>query len=264
VDTIRHLRQVNLLHVAAVAAAAFLVIGIAQRLLPWLAERLSGKFRPYILASVPVLRLLVIVLAAGLIIAKIIEPTFENLIALLGAAGLAISFAFKDYVSSLLAGIVTLYEMPYGLGDWISVTGAYGEVKAIGLRAVEIVTPEDTLVVIPHLMLWNNPIFKANDNRSLQCVADFYLHPRHDTTQVRETLNDVGLTGPYLQIRKSVSVMVSGKPWGTHFRLKAHPVDPRDQFRFTTDLTIRGKTALVRLGVEFAIAPAAVGNKTGS
>lgn len=255
-DALRTLNQVVLLQVAAVVAAAFLTIGLAQRLLPWLADRLSGKYRPYILALVPVVRFFVIAFAGGLIIAKTIEPTFENLIALLGAAGLAIGFAFKDYVSSLLAGIVTPCEMPYRLGDWITVEGVYGEVKSIGMRALEIVTPDDTVVVIPHLKLWDKLIFNANDNsRNLQCVADFYLHPRHDAKKVRQTLHDVGLTSPYLQIRQPVSVMVSETPWGTHYRLKAYPVDPRDQFRFITDLTVRGKEALMRSDIELAVAP---------
>jgi small-conductance mechanosensitive channel len=210
---------------------------------------------------VPVVRLLVIAAAAWLIVQQSIDPTFENLITLFGAVGLALGFAFKDYTSSLIAGIVTLYEMPYRLGDWISVEGAYGEVKAIGMRAVEIVTADDTVVVIPHLKLWDKLIFNANDNsRNLQCTADFYLHPRHDAALVRRTLHDVGLTSPYLQVQnqKPVAVVVQEKPWGTHYRLKAYPVDPRDQFRFITDLTVRGKAALLELGLEFAVAPAAV------
>lgn len=209
----------------------------------------------------PVVRLLVIAAAAWLIVQQSIDPTFENLITLFGAVGLALGFAFKDYTSSLIAGIVTLYEMPYRLGDWISVEGAYGEVKAIGMRAVEIVTADDTVVVIPHLKLWDKLIFNANDNsRNLQCTADFYLHPRHDAALVRRTLHDVGLTSPYLQVQnqKPVAVVVQEKPWGTHYRLKAYPVDPRDQFRFITDLTVRGKAALLELGLEFAVAPAAV------
>jgi hypothetical protein len=42
------------------------------------------------------------------------------------------------------------------------------------------------------------------------------------------------------------------KPWGTHYRLKAYPVEPRDQFQFITDLTVRGKAALLALGAAFA------------
>ena len=115
-----------------------------------------------------------------MIISSIIEPTIENLFALLGALGLALGFALKDYASSLIAGIVTLYEIPYRLGDWVSVEGAYGEVKSIGMRSFEIITPDDTVVVIPHLKLWDKKIFNSNDgSSSLQCSAAFYLHPCH-------------------------------------------------------------------------------------
>ena len=217
--------------------------------LPWLADKFSGRFRIFLLALVPVLRLLIILAAFALIIPYLIEPTFKNLVALLGALG----FAFKDYVSSLIAGVVAIYEMPYRPGDWIEVDGAYGEVRAVKMRALEIVTPDDTVVVIPHLKLWNQLIFNANDGGpNLQCVADFYLHPRHDAASVKEVLYDVALTSAFLKIEQPIRVIVSNKPWGTHYRLKAYPLDPAQQFQFITDLTVRGKAVLNRLGVEFS------------
>jgi hypothetical protein len=42
------------------------------------------------------------------------------------------------------------------------------------------------------------------------------------------------------------------KPWGTCYRLKAYVKESREQYLFTTDLTVRGKAALVSLGVRFA------------
>ena len=82
-----------------------------------------------------VLSLLIIMVSVVLIVTRIIDPTFENLVVLLSATGLALGFAFKDYISSLLAGVVTLYELPYRPGDWIAVNGAYGKVRSIGTRA---------------------------------------------------------------------------------------------------------------------------------
>jgi small conductance mechanosensitive channel len=235
-----------------VVVSALVLISVSQRILPWIAERFSGRNRLYVLASVPVLRLIFIVAALWVTLSIIIEPTAENIFALLGALGLALGFAFKDYASSLIAGIVTLYEMPYRLGDWISMEDTYGEVKSIGMRSFEIVTPDDTVVVIPHLKLWEKKIFNSNDgSRNLQCAADFYLHPAHDPKAVMAVLQDTALTSSYLQLQKPIGVVVLEKPWATEYRLKAYPVDPRDQFRFITDLTIRGKEALARLGVTF-------------
>lgn len=58
---------------------------------------------------------------------------------------------------------------------------------------------------------------------------------------------------PYLG--KPVNVIVQEKPCGTHYRLKAYPVDCSQQFHFLSDLTVRGKRVLRDLGVEFAVAP---------
>lgn len=251
------LSQTAVINIILVFAGALLLIAVTQKTLSWLANKVSGKYRLYILASVPLLRLLIIVVSIILIVPQVIEPTVANMVALLGTAGLVLGFALKDYVSSMIAGIVALYEMPYRPGDWIEVDGAYGEVKQIGMRAVEIVTPDDTTVIIPQLKLWDQLFLNANDGGPyLMCVADFYLNPRHDPVRTKQALHDVALSSPFLQMEKPVSVIVSEKPWGTHYRLKAYPIDLRQQFHFITDLTLRGKSALTRLGMEFAMIPA--------
>ncbi|MBW7883395.1 MAG: mechanosensitive ion channel [Caldilineaceae bacterium] len=246
-----------IIEIAIIVAGAVLVAVVTQRLLPWLADRTPGTYRPYVLASVPVLRLIVIAVAVLLIIPRVVEPTFENVLALVGALGIVLGFALKDYVSSLVAGVVALYEMPYRPGDWIAVEGAYGEVKRIGMRAVEIVTPDDTVVSIPHQKLWDTLIYNSNNGTQyLMCVVDFYLHPSHDGSLVSRTLHDVALTSAFLQLQRPIKIIATEKPWGTHYRLKAYPIDPRDQFDFITDLTLRGKAALRALGMEFVALPA--------
>lgn len=257
VKDIFSLSQINLLEIGLILVGAWLLIILEQRLLPWLAVRSPNRRRHLLLATVPVLRLFIIIFAATLIVPRVIEPSFENMVAMMGALGLALGFAFRDYVSSLIAGVVTLYELPYRPGDWIEVNGTYGEVRSIKMRAAEIVTPDDTVVIIPHLKLWDQLIHNANDGGpNLQCVADFYLHPRHDAAQVRYALYDVALTSPFLQIDQPIKVVVQEKPWGTHYRVRAYPIHPGQQFAFITDLTVRGKALLTQLDVEFAQVPA--------
>ena len=247
----------TLLELLLIVAVATLLIGGGQKFLPWLADQLHGMRRLYVLAMVPLLRLSILVGAFVLVVPRIIEPSLQNMVALLGTVGLALGFAMKDYASSLIAGIVAVGEMPYRNGDWIEINGIYGEVKHIGMRAVRIVTADDTQVSIPHLRIWNDPIFNANSGLpQLQCVADFYLHPAHDAAAAKAVLQDVALTSPYLYFDDPIMVVVNEKRWGTHYRLKAYPIDARQQFRFISDLTVRGKAALLRHGVSFATAPA--------
>ncbi|TVQ85180.1 MAG: mechanosensitive ion channel family protein [Chromatiaceae bacterium] len=254
----RPLDAVAMGEIAAILGVALLLILFEQHLLPWFANRLKGQVRLYLLAIVPVLRLLIIVGALVLVVPRIIEPSLQNMVALFGTVGLAIGFALKDYASSLIAGVVSVLEMPYRTGDWIEIGGTYGEVTHIGMRTVRLVTRDDNVVTIPHQKLWNDAIVNANDGgQDLQCVAHFFVHPDHDGSALQQALHDVALTSPYLQLRLPVTVGAAELPWATRYSIRAYPLDPRQQFRFVTDLTLRGKTALTRLGVPPAAATVA-------
>lgn len=252
---VRDFQQIDFLRIFLIILVAWLSIKVVTRLLPWLADRLTSRLRLYILPSVPVLRLLILIIAVVAIVPLIIQPTFQNLVAFMGALALALGFALKDYASSIIAGIVAMYERPYRVGDWVEIDGAYGEVIYVGLRMLRLVTPDDTMVTIPHIKIWDSNIYNSNDgNRDLMVVVNFYLEPKHDGAQVRQILSDVALTSPYVNLDRPILVIVAEKPWGTHYKLKTYPVDARDQFQFLSDLTIRGKAALMDSKVEAAFA----------
>ncbi|WP_031432327.1 mechanosensitive ion channel family protein [Methylomarinum vadi] len=247
----------TILELLLIVIGAGLLIITTQKLLPWVANRLHGKPRFFLLAMVPLLRLFFIVASILLVVPRVIEPSLQNMIAVLGSLGLALGFALKDYAASLIAGVVAVGERPYRNGDWIEINGIYGEVSHVGIRTLQLVTPDDTVVTIPHLKLWNQAIANANNGTpKLQCAADFYLHPDHDASQVEQLLLDVALTSPYLRYDEPVAVVVQEHPWGTRYRLKAYPIDPRQQFRFISDLTVRGKEELRALGVAFSLVSA--------
>ncbi|MGO2089389.1 MAG: mechanosensitive ion channel family protein [Oceanisphaera sp.] len=236
-----------------VVVIAVLLIWLTQRILPWLASQLHSQRRLFVLALIPTFRILVIAGAILWIIPLFIELTVQNTIAILSVTGLVIGFALKDYVSSLLAGVVSAYEMPYRPGDWVEVEGHYGEVRHIGIRVVEIVTPQDTVIFIPHQKIWTGLIHNANNGgASLMCVVNFYLTPDHNANEVRRVLEDVALSSPYLKLSQPVVVLLEEQPWGTHYRIKAYPMDPRQQFLFMSDLTARGKDSLRNMPVNFA------------
>ena len=239
------------------AIGVFILARIASGLAGWsirhLAEKASPHLRLVILRFVPISRLLIGAAAMVFIVPILVEPKFQNVLALLAGVGIALAFAFKDYGTSLAAGLVTVLENTYQPGDWIEVDGAYGEVKSINLRAVTIVTPDDTEVIIPHSRLWSDKVFNASSgNRSLLCVADFYLHPDHDAVEVRRRLAEVAEASSFRKPETDVVVIVLEKPWGTHYRLKAYVKESRRQFHFITDMTVRGKAALLAMGAKFS------------
>ena len=254
------LDEVHYFRIAFIVLFAIGLIYVIQRSLPWIARYVPGRGRLYILPLVPILRIVIIVITVLSVFPMVVRPTAQNVFALFGAVGLALGFAFKDYVTGLIAGIVVLYEQPYRPGDWVTVGGSYGEIESMGLRSFRMVTPDDTVVTVPHARIWSDNIANANDGkREHLCVANFYLHPAHDAGAVRQKLLDVALASPYLQMKLPIRVVASEQPWGTQYRVKAYPVDGRDEFAFISDITIRGKAALSELSVTWATVPVAVG-----
>ena len=246
----------DVLIIALVLFAAKLLILAVQWQLRQTAERARPHRRLVILRIVPFVRLLIRAAALVAIVPLLVEPTVPNILALSAGLGFALAYTLKDYGSSVVAGLVTVLENTYQPGDWIEVDGAYGEVKSIVGRAVHLVTADDTEVIIPHSRLWSTSIFNASGgNRSLLCVANFYLHPDHDASAVRERLQAVAVSSSYRVPDSSVTVITLEKPWGTHYRVKAYVKESRDQFLFITDLTIRGKDMLRELKIRFAQAP---------
>lgn len=74
-----------------------------------------------------------------------------------GIAGLAISFAAKDTLSNLFAGVFIIADAPYRIGDYIVLDsasgGTRGEVTSIGLRSTRVVTRDEIEITIPNAVI---------------------------------------------------------------------------------------------------------------
>jgi small-conductance mechanosensitive channel len=246
----------DVLIIAAVLLLARLLILAMQWTLRKTAETARPHRRLLVLRLVPIARLLIRAAAIAAVVPLLVEPTVPNVLALGAGLGLALAYTLKDYGSSFVAGLVTVLENTYQPGDWIEIDGTYGEVKAIAGRAVHLLTADDTEVIIPHSRLWETSIFNSSSgNRSLLCITNFYLHPDHDAAMVRERLTEVAANSEYRAPETSITVTAAERPWGTHYRIKAYVKESRQQFLFTTDLTIRGKDMLRHINLRFAQVP---------
>lgn len=248
---LRDLQDIDFIQLGLVIVGTLVLIGLIRRSFPYLAERGPSRLRHYLLGMIPVLRLVLVVASIIWVVPMVFEVTLRNFIVIFGAASVAIGFAFKDYVSSIVAGVVAIFERPYRPGDWVRIGPDQGEVVAVGLRAVKIRTPDGVMVTIPHGEIWGSNIANANDGqRTMMCVADFYLDPNQDDSQLDRLLHDVALTSAYLSYQHPIAVHKASYDMGTHYRLEAYPFDLRDQAAFVSDMTGRGKRVLQELGLK--------------
>jgi small conductance mechanosensitive channel len=82
----------------------------------------------------------------------------SSLIAMLGAAGLALGLALQGSLSNFAGGILILIFKPFKVGDFISAQGSEGTVKQITVFNTKLVTFGNQEVIIPNGNLSNDKI----------------------------------------------------------------------------------------------------------
>ncbi|MBU6374283.1 MAG: mechanosensitive ion channel [Alphaproteobacteria bacterium] len=92
-----------------------------------------------------------------------------QIVAVLGAATLAIGLALQGTLSNVAAGVMLVLFRPYRLGDVVEVAGQIGAVKDVNIFTTELATPDNIKIVLPNGQCWGAPIrnFTALPTRRL-------------------------------------------------------------------------------------------------
>ena len=81
-----------------------------------------------------------------------------SIIAVLGAAGLAIGLALQGTLSNVAAGVMLLILRPFEAGHWIETNGISGTVREIGLFTTHIDTFDNIYISVPNSTIWSSTI----------------------------------------------------------------------------------------------------------
>ena len=73
-----------------------------------------------------------------------------SLIALLGAAGLAIGLSLQSSLSNFAAGVMIIVFRPFNKGDFVEVAGATGVIDNINIFTTTMTTPDNKEVIVPN------------------------------------------------------------------------------------------------------------------
>lgn len=90
-----------------------------------------------------------------------------SMIALLGAAGLAVGLALKDTLSNFAAGVLLLIFRPFKVGDFITAGGVSGSVEKMHIFTTTMLTPDNRENIVPNSAIYGGVItnFSARDTR---------------------------------------------------------------------------------------------------
>ena len=95
-----------------------------------------------------------------------------SLVAVLGAAGLAIGLALKDSLGNFAAGVMLVMFRPFTKGDYVEVAGTAGTVDEVRIFSTILTTPDNKLVIIPNGQVAADTItnYTALDKRRVDLV----------------------------------------------------------------------------------------------
>ena len=219
----------------------YFIIRFLTQLVELIGER-STNYRIMIKGFVPVVRIIGWIVVIFIIIAGVLQPRIEAVLALTASVGVAVGFASQDILKNIFGGVIILLDAPFKVGDKIEIGSHYGEVVEIGLRSTRIVTPDDSLVSIPNGELMNQSVSNSNAGElNCQVVAEIYLPLDIDTERVRNIAREAAQTSRYIFLNKPITVLFFNeikerRPY-YKMRLKAYVMDIRYEFIFKSELT---------------------------
>lgn len=166
-DLIIQLTQNSLLTIVVFIVAS-IVSKIVRRGVHKAAEKLSGgdEIVSRLLSQVAYYA---VYLVALVIILDLFGVNTASLVALLGAAGLAIGLALKDTLSNIAAGIMILFLKPIKKGEFVEFSSYSGKVTDIGLFTSVFETADGLYISSPNSVVWGSTIrnFSRNNKRRM-------------------------------------------------------------------------------------------------
>ncbi|MFP3920916.1 MAG: mechanosensitive ion channel family protein [Dichotomicrobium sp.] len=114
-----------------------------------------------------------------------------SLIAVIGAAGLAIGLALQGTLQNVAAGLMLLILRPFQVGDWIEAAGKSGTAQEIGLFMTKLEDFEGLFVAVPNSKIWADTIVNHSCNPRRRLVLDAGISYGDDIDRAREVLRQM-------------------------------------------------------------------------
>ncbi len=114
-----------------------------------------------------------------------------SVLAMLGAAGLAVGLAMQGALSNVAAGVMLLIFRPFGVDDFVDAGGTAGTVDSIGLFATILNTPDNVRIVVPNSVLYGGIIKNFSHNLTRRNDMVFGISYDDDIDLAMDTIKGV-------------------------------------------------------------------------
>ncbi len=242
---------VNLLVALVILVVTILGAKWASRITRRALSRVRG-FRndPTVLSFVVQVARVVVYIVGFIAVLQRLGVQTTSIIAVLGAASLAVGLALQGTLSNVAAGVLLLVLRPYKVGDVIDVGGASGTVQRLDLFTTQMSNANNHKIVVPNSRVLNEVIVNVTGQKTRRIEILFTVGYGEDLKRARQVLADVA--GGHDK------VLPDPAPWtgvtgllDSAVQVTLHAwVKVGDWWQTQADLMQAGKEALDEAGIE--------------
>lgn len=160
------------------------------------------------------------IVTAFVVIAAVTKLGVEtaSLVAMLGAATLAIGLALQGTLGNVAAGVMLMLFRPYKIGDYVDVAGQEGVVDDINIFTTELATIDNIKVIIANGEAWGSTIKNFTSMGVRRVDVDYGIHYDDDIDKAIKIMKDTASAHPDVLTQPDA-------PWAKVVKLNESSVD---------------------------------------
>lgn len=253
-QALEQLQQIDWAHIALTWLGALLLFAIGLRVARWvsgLAERALTRAQVETTAVLFLRKVAYVILLVVLILAvlQVIGVPMTSMIAVLGAAGLAIGLALKDSLSNIASGVMLVSLKPFRAGDIVRIAGETGKVESVSIFQTRLRGADNQTIVLPNSLITTDAIINLTPDTMRRIELLIGIGYRDDIAAARAAALSVMQADPRVLPEPPADVLVYAL--GDHsvdLGIRCH-VHNNDYFVTKCELTERIKLAFDRAGI---------------
>lgn len=142
-------------------ALVLLLVGLkVARWLAGIAERglVRADVEPTAVAFLRKVAYVILLVVLFLAVLQVVGVPMTSMIAVLGAAGLAIGLALKDSLSNIASGVMLVTLKPFRAGDVVTIAGETGTVESVSIFQTCLRGADNQVIVLPNSLITGDAI----------------------------------------------------------------------------------------------------------
>ncbi|MEM5469077.1 mechanosensitive ion channel family protein [Celeribacter marinus] len=173
-----------------------------------------------------------------------------SIVAVIGAAGLAIGLALQGTLSNVAAGVMIILFRPFKNGDFVEVAGMSGTVKDISLNFTELANVSNVQVIVPNSQVWGNIITNFSTNQTRRAEWIFGVGYGADLKAAEDAIRATILADPRSLSEPEPFIQVNNLgDFSVDFLVRVWVSSP-DYFKYQADIKRAVKEALDAAGID--------------